>query len=229
MASATPNNSGATTSSQNEENPWARMPPLHTIKPEEIIRYQIVDWDRNNPHHPRYLAGCVLLRSLFRRDYYYWVGCSSPLPKEDGKKDPPAIYFNSPTTSSSAAFSSTRSLPSSQNQAENDASVSTEANKENQNPNLYSRAETNNNHDHPTVPSQSRGTFAPTHPQTSSSSIDSPSTAPSVSLSPPSSKLKRVLHSEQQEGRNIRRYDRASMKSCGRQAGTGPSVEAYHN
>lgn len=69
-----------------------------------VIRYQIVDWDPNNPHHPRYLAGHILIKSLFRRNHYYWIACSNPLPKDNTKKAPPAITFSPPTSAPSSAL-----------------------------------------------------------------------------------------------------------------------------
>ena len=63
-----------------------------------MIRYQIVDWDPNNPHHPRYLAGHLLIKSLFRRNHYYWIACSNPLPKDSTKKAPPSITVSPPSS-----------------------------------------------------------------------------------------------------------------------------------
>ncbi|KAK0118194.1 hypothetical protein ONS95_012498 [Cadophora gregata] len=101
-----------------EDNLWAHLPPLHTIKSEELVRYQIVDWDPNNPHHPRYLAGHILIKSLFRRDHYYWIACSNPLPKDKTKNAPPIITVSPPASAptpalSAAPPSTSSSMPSS--------------------------------------------------------------------------------------------------------------------
>ncbi|KAH7391439.1 hypothetical protein BKA64DRAFT_103646 [Cadophora sp. MPI-SDFR-AT-0126] len=100
-------------SQSGEDDLWANLPPLHTIKPEELIRYQIVDWDANNPHHPRYLAGHILIKSLFRRNHYYWIACSNPLPKDNTKKAPPTITVSPPASAPTPTLSAAQSSDSS--------------------------------------------------------------------------------------------------------------------
>ncbi|PVH83389.1 hypothetical protein DL98DRAFT_513276 [Cadophora sp. DSE1049] len=109
----TSNHNDTMSSQTGEENLWANLPPLHTIKPEELIRYQIVDWDPNNPHHPRYLAGHILIKSLFRRNHYYWIACSNPLPKDNTKKAPPSITVSLPSSAPLPTLAATESSNSS--------------------------------------------------------------------------------------------------------------------
>ncbi|KAL5316480.1 hypothetical protein ACEPPN_015528 [Leptodophora sp. 'Broadleaf-Isolate-01'] len=223
------------------------MPPLHTIKSEELIRYQIVDWDPNNPHHPHYLAGHILIKSLFQRNYYYWIACSNPLPKVVGKKAPPSIFINSPTASSAPGAgqsSSTSSLDESR------FTENLDGQHEPRSPSLAvpvasdpapsGQYQVSNNVQTPNpFPSHTLPVSAPSnsslpspspniHTSPFNSSPPTPASSPASNL--PGSQKKRTLNSKQQRGRNVRaEFGRATLNADGKPAGVEKAVEGFFN
>ncbi|KAH7314133.1 hypothetical protein BKA65DRAFT_483771 [Rhexocercosporidium sp. MPI-PUGE-AT-0058] len=227
MASPPLSTTGATPPSlPKSENVWASLPPLNTIKPEELIRYQIVDWDANNPHHPRYLAGHLLVKSLFRRDHYYWIGCSNPLPKEIGKKAPPPIYFNSPASSTPAAATATSSLPTYSSFAKRNDELDGHKSSSLTVPILSNQAPVMTGHHH-------LGTNIPNiHSSllTSSSFATPASSASSATDNLPTHQKKRPMTSKQHEGRNVRAtFGTATLKADGKPVGVEKAAEGYLN
>ncbi|KAG4439481.1 hypothetical protein IFR05_005017 [Cadophora sp. M221] len=249
MVSPIPDNTtGAMPSSlPTTDDAWANLPPLHTIKSEELIRYQIVDWDPNNPYHPHYLEGRILIKSLFQRNYYYWISCSNPLPKAAENKAPPPIFINSPTALSAPAASQSSvtsslansNLAESQDGQHGQRSLSLTV--------PMSRVPIPSGHHHfgnnvqtPTsissythpVSTPSNSPLASTSPNINSSppTSSAPTSVPSPASNLPGSQKKRTMKSKQQQGRNVRaEFGRATLNADGKPSGVEKPAEGFFN